>query len=127
MFALLLTKLGPKFWIGLFIVAAFAVMGITCEVYRSKWQTAQAAVVQKQVELDTTLKDLKVLSDQTELLKKSTDEKTAIVAKAQDQAATLAKGNQALANKILQTTASVSDQCVAAAQLYKDYKAQAGK
>lgn len=134
MIALLLSKLSPKFWFALIVILAFTGLFVSNEVYRSKWKTAEAQVAAKQTELAktqedlaNTQKDLKAVSDQVDLLKKATDEKTVVVAKAQEQAATLAKGNQALASKILQATATTADQCAATSQLFKDYKNQSGR
>lgn len=116
-----------KFYAYLAVVILIAGLGFTTKVYHGKWQDAKIELALKQVALDGALEATKACSENTETLKKMSDEKTEIVKKAQTQAATIAKGNQALANSLLQATAVSPDKCIAAAQLYKDYKAQAGK
>lgn len=110
--------------LGLLALVVFTIGLLSWEThhYKSKYEEAQQAVAAKQVELDQALASIKDVNAKVEELKKQTDEKQEVVKKAQDQAALLAKNNQKLSDKILSAQPTDPNKCVAAVNLFKQYK-----
>lgn len=106
----------------LVIAGAFALLGFTANHYHNKWVEAQQEIAVKETELATAKAAVQECSDRTRQMVEDTNKKVEQVAKAQEAAATAARGNYQASNKILQAIQANPDQCIAAAQLLDDYK-----
>jgi len=112
-----------RFWIYVALALAFAAMAWTAKHYHEEWIQAQNDLAVKQLELENVKAAAKACSDATILLKKQSEEKSEIVAKAQAQAAVVARANQATAQKLLSMTPSDPNKCNAATKLFQDWRA----
>lgn len=115
--------------IAAFAAVALVILGLTWTAnhYHSAWVKIQGELQVVTLERDNAMSIAKECSKRTEAMKEAADLKQETVKKAQEQAAIIAKGNQALANKLLSMEPKDSNRCIATEKLFKDYKELTGK
>lgn len=106
------------------VAAAFLALAGVANHYHNQWVESEKTIATTQVELNAALEAVNACSDATDHLRKLSEEKTEVVKKAQEQAALLAKKNNALADRILGWEPGDADRCKAIKKLHENYKAE---
>lgn len=119
--------LGPKLYVIAVATAAFMVVSGVAVHYYNEYLDAVTEMAVVKAELDGVKLVAKECSDNTDNLKKAVDEKQEMVRQAQAQAAITAKGNRALADKILSIQVTNPNKCEAATQLFQQYSGKGTK